>query len=56
MNLIGKILTVVIFILSIIFMTMVLAVYATHKNWREAVMTPPRSGHRDQTPGLEIRP
>ncbi len=39
MNLIGKILTVVIFILSIIFMTMVLAVYATHKNWRDAVMT-----------------
>jgi hypothetical protein len=39
MNLIGKILTVVIFILSIIFMTMVLAIYATHKNWREAVET-----------------
>jgi len=41
MNLIGKILTVVIFILSIIFMTMVLAVYATHKNWRDAVETTP---------------
>ena len=39
MNLIGKILTVVIFILSVIFMTMVLAVYATHQNWRDAVMT-----------------
>ena len=39
MNLIGKILTVVIFILSIIFMTMVLAVYATHRNWRDAVET-----------------
>jgi hypothetical protein len=41
MNLIGKILTVVIFILSIVFMTMVLAVYATHTNWRDVVMTPP---------------
>jgi peptidoglycan hydrolase CwlO-like protein len=40
MNLIGKILTVVIFILSIIFMTMVLAIYATHTNWRDAVMNP----------------
>ncbi|HEY4760999.1 MAG TPA: hypothetical protein VIH42_10505 [Thermoguttaceae bacterium] len=41
MNLVGKILTVVIFVLSLIFMTMVLAVYATHKNWRDAVLTPP---------------
>jgi predicted nuclease with TOPRIM domain len=41
MNLTGKILTVSIFVLSIIFMTMVLAVYATHKNWRDVVMTPP---------------
>ena len=40
MNLIGKILTVVIFILSIIFMTMILSVYATHKNWRDAVLNP----------------
>jgi hypothetical protein len=40
MNLIGKILTFLIFILSIIFMTLVLAVYATHKNWRDAVLTP----------------
>ncbi len=40
MNLIGKILTFLIFILSVIFMTMVLVVYATHQNWRDAVMTP----------------
>jgi hypothetical protein len=40
MNLVGKILTVAIFILSIIFMTMVLVVYATHKNWRDVVITP----------------
>ena len=39
MNLIGKILTFVIFILSIVFMALVLAVYATHKNWRDAVET-----------------
>jgi hypothetical protein len=40
MNLIGKILTFVIFLLSIIFMTMVLTIYATHKNWRDAVKGP----------------
>ncbi len=40
MNLIGKILTSLIFILSVIFMTMVLVVYATHKNWRDVAMTP----------------
>ncbi|HEY4760496.1 MAG TPA: hypothetical protein VIH42_07945, partial [Thermoguttaceae bacterium] len=41
MNLIGKILTFVILVLSIIFMTMVLVVYATHKNWRDVVINPP---------------
>ncbi|MGW8256040.1 MAG: hypothetical protein ACWGMZ_00995 [Thermoguttaceae bacterium] len=41
MNLIGKILTFVIFVLSLVFMTMVLVIYATHKNWREAVLNPP---------------
>lgn len=35
MNLIGKIFTVLIFVMSIFFMTMAIMVYATHKNWRE---------------------
>ncbi len=34
MNLVGKILTVIIFVLSIIFMTMAMMTYATHQNWR----------------------
>ena len=37
MNLIGKIFTVLIFVMSIVFMTMAIMVYATHKNWRDVV-------------------
>ena len=40
MNLVGKILTGLIALFSIVFMTLVLAVYATHKNWREEVLGP----------------
>lgn len=35
MNLVGKILTVLIFVMSLVFMTCAVAVYATHTNWRE---------------------
>ena len=35
MNLVGKIFTVVILVLSILFMGFAMMVYATHKNWRE---------------------
>ena len=34
---------------------MVLAVYATHKNWRDEVMRPRGTSHRNQTLGFEIR-
>lgn len=37
MNLVGKIFTVLIFVLSLVFMSFAVAVYATHKNWRAAV-------------------
>jgi len=40
MNLVGKILTALIALFSLVFMTFALAVYATHKNWREEVMKP----------------
>ena len=40
MNLIGKIFTVLIFVMSIFFMTMAIMVYATHKNWRDVVINP----------------
>lgn len=37
MNLLGKIFVVLIAVMSIVFMTLALAVYATHKNWKEVV-------------------
>lgn len=37
MNLIGKIFVVIIFVMSIVFMTMALMVYSAHVNWREVV-------------------
>lgn len=38
MNLVGKILTGLIALLSVVFMSFALAVYATHTNWRDRVM------------------
>jgi hypothetical protein len=40
MNLIGKILTVFIFIMSIVFMTFAMMVFATHRNWKEYADNP----------------
>ncbi len=37
MNLVGKILTVLIFVMSLIFMSFAVAVYATHVNWKKVV-------------------
>jgi len=37
MTLIGKIFTVLILIMSLVFMTVAMMVYATHKNWRDVV-------------------
>ncbi len=37
MTLLGKILTVLIFIMSIVFMSLSLMVFATHKNWKLVV-------------------
>jgi regulator of replication initiation timing len=50
MNLLGKIFIVLIFVMSLVFSTMVVAVYSTHTNWREVVMRP-----ADQVgPGKEL--
>ena len=38
MNLVGKIFVVMILIMSVLFMALAMAVYATHKNWREVVL------------------
>jgi septal ring factor EnvC (AmiA/AmiB activator) len=40
MNLVGKILTALIALFSIVFMAFALAVHATHTNWRDKVMNP----------------
>lgn len=40
MNLLGKIFTVLIFVMSLVFMSFAVAVYSTHKNWRETVLRP----------------
>ena len=37
MNLVGKILVVLVLIMSICFMAFAVAVYATHKNWQETL-------------------
>lgn len=38
MNLVGKILTVLVFILALVFASLTVAVYATHKSWRDVVL------------------
>jgi len=38
MNLVGKIFVVVILVMSVVFMSFAMAVYATHKNWRDVVV------------------
>lgn len=40
MTVAGKIITVFIFVMSIAFLSLSLAVYATHNNWRDEVMDP----------------
>ena len=40
MNLLGKIFVVLIIVMSLVFMTLALAVYATHKNWKDIVEGP----------------
>jgi chromosome segregation ATPase len=38
MNLIGKILVVLILVMGLVFMSIPIAVYATHQNWRQVVL------------------
>jgi len=40
MNLVGKIFTVLILVMSLVFASFAVAVYATHKNWRQVVDNP----------------
>lgn len=40
MNLVGKIFVVLIFVMSLVFMTAAVFTYATHRNWRDEVLNP----------------
>ena len=44
MNLVGKIFVVLIFVMSLVFMSFAVVVYATHKNWRDVVLNPEEKG------------
>src|SRR5271157_3717174 len=46
MNLVGKIFTVLIFLMCVVFGTFALMVHAAHKNWREAVVA--KGGLKEQ--------
>ncbi|HYW78531.1 MAG TPA: hypothetical protein VE890_03105 [Thermoguttaceae bacterium] len=49
MTLVGKIFTVLIFVMSLVFMSFTVAVYATHKNWRDIVI----NGTKTELPLVE---
>lgn len=53
MNLVGKIFIVVIFVMSLVFMSFAISVYATHKNWRDVVMTSPEQTTSARPLGLQ---
>jgi hypothetical protein len=40
MNLVGKIFVILIAVMSLVFMSFAMAVYATHKNWRDVITNP----------------
>jgi hypothetical protein len=55
MNLFGKILVFLILIMSLVFMTMALIVYATHKNWKEEISRTQAEAGPGQTVGWKPR-
>lgn len=55
MNFVGKILVVLIFIMSLVFMSFAVMVYATHKNWREVVMRKDGEGKPGEPLGLKLQ-
>jgi hypothetical protein len=52
MNLVGKIFTILIFVMSLVFMSFAVMVYGTHKNWRLVVDNPPTSVSLEKPLGL----
>jgi len=52
MTLLGKVFTVLIFVMSLVFMTFAVAVFATHKNWKVYVTNPRAEATTDKPLGL----
>lgn len=55
MNLLGKIFVVLIFVMSLIFMTFVIAVYATHTNWKKEADTWKEKANAASTHNSKLR-
>jgi len=55
MNFVGKILIFMIFIMSLVFMSFAVAVYATHQNWRMVVERPRDRATADRPAGLKFQ-
>jgi DNA repair exonuclease SbcCD ATPase subunit len=55
MNLVGKIFVVLILVMSIVFMSFAIAVYATHRNWRDVVLGNPAKGQSGMKEELQKR-
>jgi hypothetical protein len=54
MNLVGKIFVILIAVMSLVFMSFAMAVYATHKNWRD-VITNPDTGFQKELKDQQAR-
>jgi uncharacterized protein YlxW (UPF0749 family) len=55
MNLVGKILTVLIFVMSLVFMSFAIMVYATHRNWKNIVERPSQGLKPGEQVGLKFQ-
>ena len=54
MNLLGKICVVLILIMSLVFMTLAMAVYSTHKNWEEDYQAAKNKSDNQQTENRQL--
>ena len=55
MNLVGKIFTVLIFVMSVVSMSLVMTLYATHTNWRLLVENPESNATPEHPAGYKYR-
>jgi chromosome segregation ATPase len=55
MNLVGKIMVVLILVMSLVFMAFAMMVYATHKNWHEIVNLPAEQATGGKQKGLKLQ-